>query len=156
MKVKEIMTSDVKCCTPETNLAAVAKIMWEDDCGVVPITDNQGKVIGVITDRDICIAAATRSRPEGEIPVAEVISTTVHACAAGDDVRATLATMKRQQVRRLPVLGTDGHLVGIVSINDIARQAGRRDIGADISAQEVLETFTSIGAPATTAVATHA
>jgi CBS domain-containing protein len=153
MKVKEIMTSDVKCCSLDTNLAAAAKIMWEEDCGAVPVTDNEGKVVGVITDRDICIAAATRSRPEWEIPVRDVISTTLHACRPGDDVRATLATMKRQQVRRLPVVGIDGRLVGIVSINDIARQAGRKDKGADISAEEVLETFTSIGAYAATGVA---
>src|SRR5262245_11710178 len=69
MKVKDLMTTDVKRCSPETNLAAAAKIMWEGDCGAVPVTDERDHVVGVITDRDICIAAATRPRTEGEIPV---------------------------------------------------------------------------------------
>src|ERR1700752_2419423 len=102
MKVKDIMTSDVKYCSLDTNLAAAAKIMWEDDCGAVPVTDDRGKVVGVITDRDICIASATRSRTEGEIPVQDVVSQTLHACAPGDDVRTAMDIMKKQQVRRLP------------------------------------------------------
>src|SRR5579872_2795388 len=108
MRVKDVMTDDVKCCSLETNLAAAAKIMWEADCGAVPVTDGQNKVIGVITDRDICIAGATRSRTEGEIPVQEVISRTVYSCSPNDDVRVALETMRAQQVRRLPVVGQDG------------------------------------------------
>lgn len=145
MKVKDIMTSDVKCCGLDTNLAAAAKIMWEGDCGAIPVTDD-GKVVGVITDRDICIAGATRSRAEGEIPVRDVISKTVYACAPSDDVRAALETMKTQRVRRLPVVGRDGRLTGIVSIHDIALQA-RSDRGTDIPAADVLDTFIAITAP---------
>src|SRR5262245_15334249 len=69
MKVKEIMTSDVKTCSLDTDLASAAKIMWEEDCGAVPVTDGGGSVIGMITDRDICIAAATRPQAEGQIQV---------------------------------------------------------------------------------------
>ena len=156
MKVKEIMTSDVKCCSLDTNLAAAAKVMWEGDCGAVPVTDNQRKVLGMITDRDICIAAATRSRAAWEIPVGDVISKTLHACAPGDDVRAALATMKTEKVRRLPVLGTDGCLVGIVSIHDIALHTGSRGKGTNIPAEEVLDTFTWISAPSPTRVAVPA
>jgi CBS domain-containing protein len=148
MKVTDIMTTDVKCCSLDTNLAAAAKIMWEDDCGSVPVTDNQGKVVGVITDRDICIAAATRSRAEWEIPVRDVISKTLHTCTPGEDIRAALATMKQQKVRRLPVLGNDGRPVGIVSINDIVlHTTGGK--GTDIPAEDVLEAFKAIGAPST-------
>jgi CBS domain-containing protein len=148
MKVKDIMTTDVKCCSLDTNLAAAAKIMWEDDCGSVPVTDNQGKVVGVITDRDICIAAATRSRTEGEIPVRDVISKTLHTCTPGEDIRAALATMKQQKVRRLPVLGYDGRPVGIVSINDIVLHTTSGK-GTEIPAEDVLEAFKSIGAHST-------
>ena len=155
MKVKEIMTSDVKWCMLDTNLAAVAKIMWEGDCGAVPVTDDRGEVVGVITDRDICIAGATRSRSEGEIPVREVISTTLHACAPSDDVRGAMETMRTQQVRRLPVVGPDGRLAGIVSLNDIAMQtrAGKR---AGISVEDVLETFIAIASPSPARVAVSA
>jgi CBS domain-containing protein len=151
MRVKEIMTSDVKSCTLDTNLATVAKIMWEADCGAVPVTDDRGKVVGVITDRDICIAAATRPRGEGEIPVREVISQRVHTCTPADDVRAALETMKTQQVRRLPVVAQDGRLSGIVTIHDIALQT-RPNRGSSIPAQDVLETFVAITAPSRSAV----
>jgi len=150
MKVKELMTSDVKHCGMETNLAAVAKIMWEGDCGAVPVTDERGWVVGVITDRDICIAAATRPRTEGEIPVKEVISKALYTCAPGDDVRAALETMKARRIRRLPVVEQGGRLAGIVSIHDIAVQA--RSKSADVSAESVLDAFIAITAPARVAV----
>jgi CBS domain-containing protein len=146
MRVKDVMTDDVKCCSLETNLAAAAKIMWEADCGAVPVTDGQNKVIGVITDRDICIAGATRSRTEGEIPVREVISKTLYSCSPNDDVRAALETMRSQQIRRLPVVGQDGRLAGIVSIHDIAVHA-RAGKGSAVPAEDVLDTFIAITAP---------
>jgi CBS domain-containing protein len=146
MRVKDVMTDDVKCCSPETNLAAAAKIMWESDCGAVPVIDGQKKVIGVITDRDICIAGATRSGTEGEIPVRDVISTTLHACAPHDDVRAALETMRSRQIRRLPVVAQDGRLAGIISIHDIAVQA-RSGKNSGVPAEDVLDTFIAITAP---------
>jgi CBS domain-containing protein len=152
MKVKDLMTSDVESCTPTTNLAAAAKIMWEGDCGAIPVTDDRGKVIGIITDRDICIAAATRSRLEGEIPVQEVMSKTVFTCAPGDDARAALDTMRSRKVRRLPVVGHDGQLAGILSLHDVAVQA-RSSHNHDIVPEAVLDTFVAITAPATPVLA---
>ena len=146
MKVKELMTTDVKRCTPETNLAAAAKIMWEGDCGAVPVTDERDRVVGVITDRDICIAAATRPRTEGEIPVKEVISKPLYTCAPGDDVRSALEIMKTRKIRRLPVVEQGGRLAGIVSIHDIAVQSRTRN--SDISTDSVLDAFIAITAPA--------
>ena len=144
MKVKDLMTTDVKRCSPETNLASAAKIMWEGDCGAVPVTDERDRVVGVITDRDICIAAATRPSREGEIPVKDVISKSAYTCAPGDDVRAALETMKARKVRRLPVV-EQGRLVGIVSIHDIAEQSRNR--GGDVSPDSVLDAVIAITAP---------
>ena len=152
MKVKDLMTSAVKSCSPTTDLAAAAKIMWEGDCGVVPVTDDRGKVVGIITDRDICIAAATRSRMEGEIPVQEVISKNLYTCAPGDDVRAALDTMRSRKVRRLPVVGHDGQLAGILSLHDIALQA-RSSRNQELMPEAVLDTFVAITAPATPVLA---
>jgi CBS domain-containing protein len=146
MKVKDLMTADVKRCSPETNLAEAAKIMWEGDCGAVPVTDEHDHVVGMITDRDICIAAATRPRTEGEIPVRDVISTAAYTCAPGDDVRVALETMKARKVRRLPVVEQDGRLVGIVSIHDIAGQSRRRS--GEVPSDAVLDAFIAITAPA--------
>jgi len=149
MKVKEVMTTDVKRCSPETNLAAAAKIMWEGDCGAVPVTGERDQVVGVITDRDICIAAATRPRTEGEIPVKEVLSKALYTCAPGDDVRAALETMKSRKIRRLPVV-EQGRLVGIVSIHDIAVESRRRS--SEVSPDSVLDAFIAITAPAQVSV----
>ena len=147
MRVKELMTSDVKSCSLDTNLAAAAKIMWDSDCGVVPVADEHGRVVGVITDRDICIAAATRGRVEGEIPVQDVISKVVYTCAASDDVRQALETMRLRQVRRLPVVDQGGRLAGIVSVHDIAL-AARSHKSLDIQPEAVLDTYIAITAPA--------
>jgi CBS domain-containing protein len=140
------MTPDVKSCSLRTNLAAVAKVMWDADCGAVPVIDDRGKVAGMITDRDICIAAATRPGRESEISAADVVSGTVHTCAPSDDVRTAIETMKRQQVRRLPVVGNDGRLAGIVSIQDIVTLA-RPNKSTDIRAEDVLEALVAITAP---------
>jgi CBS domain-containing protein len=63
MKVQDIMTQEVQCCGPDTNLAAAAKMMWDSDCGALPVVNIEGHLLGVITDRDICRAAATRNKP---------------------------------------------------------------------------------------------
>jgi len=143
MKIKELMTSDVKSCGLDTNLAAAAKIMWEEDCGAVPVTNESGRVVGVITDRDICIAGATRPNTEGEIAVRDVISDALYTCAPSDDARAALETMRRQKVRRLPVVDDGGRLAGIVSIHDLAMHA-RAGKGADVPAEAVIDTYVAI------------
>jgi CBS domain-containing protein len=124
--------------------------MWEGDCGAVPVTDERDHVVGVITDRDICIAAATRPRSEAEIPVRDVISKAVYTCAPGDDIRAALETMMLRKIRRLPVVEQGGRLVGIVSIHDIAVQA--RNKSGDVSPDSVLDAFIAITAPAQVSV----
>jgi CBS domain-containing protein len=152
MRVKELQTSDVTSCSGDTDLAAAAKIMWDCDCGVVPVVDNERKVIGVITDRDICIATATRSAVPSEIQARDVMSgQDLHSCGPDDDVRTALATMKRHRVRRLPVLDQQQRLVGIISINDLVMRAECRR-GADVPGEEFLETLQAICAHSTEAV----
>lgn len=123
MKVKDMMTSPVQYCGPDTNLAAAAMKMWDSDCGVLPVVDSEGKVIGIITDRDICMAAATRHRDVAEFSVWETIAGNVYACSPDDDVRNALKTMAEHRVRRLPVVNDDGLLLGILCMNDLILQA---------------------------------
>jgi CBS domain-containing protein len=144
MKVKDLLTSDVKSCSPNADLAAAATIMWDHDCGVVPVVDDDRKVLGMITDRDICIAAATRLLSPAHIRVGDVMSGNVYACTPEDDVRVALKTMKDQQVRRLPVI-EQGQLVGILSIGDVVARAESRK-GAAISVEVVLDTLKSVTA----------
>src|SRR6476620_551477 len=123
MKVQELMTTNAITCSLDTNLAAAAGLMWDNDCGSLPVTNDDGKVIGLITDRDICIAVATRQRLASEIPVSEVITGEVWACAPQDGIQNLLQTMRHARVRRLPVISDDGKLQGIVSISDVVLYA---------------------------------
>jgi CBS domain-containing protein len=145
MTVRQLQTSDVKTVSPDTDLAVVAKLMWEGDCGAVPVVTEDRKVIGIITDRDICIAAATRSKPPAEIRAGEVISTNngIHAVKPDDDVRVALRTMRKHKVRRLPVVDREQRLTGILSINDLAMNASP-SLPDRVPAQEFLETFQAI------------
>ena len=124
MKVRTLMTSDVRSCRPEMNLAEAVREMWEGDCGALPIVNEEGRVIGMITDRDICIAVATRGRPADRITVREVAVDHVHTCLSDDDATSAIQAMKLHRIRRLPVVDADGHLRGIVSLSDIVTHAG--------------------------------
>jgi len=125
MKVRDIMTPEPESCTPATDLAAAAMIMWRNDCGAVPVVSADGrKAMGMITDRDICMAVATRhSRPE-EIKVGQVISGRLASVSPKDDVQAVLNLMRLEQVRRVPVVREYGTLLGIVSMNDVVVHSG--------------------------------
>ena len=146
MEVKEVMTSEAVSCTPETSLASAAGLMWEHDCGVLPVVDDVRKVVGVITDRDICMAAAMRPRPASEISVSEVISGEVYACRPEADVREALNIMRREKVHRLPVVGTDGELQGILSMNDITLEAKATDdkSAPGLSYADVVEAYKAL------------
>ena len=119
MKVRNVMTSDVVTCRPEETLAALAGKMWDGDCGVVPVVDDQNRPIGLITDRDAFIAVATRNLRPSEIRVQEAMHpATLVTASPEDDVRTALQRMAASQVRRLPVVDDRGTLVGIMTISD--------------------------------------
>jgi CBS domain-containing protein len=123
MKVHDAMTEDVKYCGPETNLAAAAALMWENDCGMLPIVAQEGRAIGVITDRDIAIALGTSNKQAAEIPVREVMSGKLFAASPDEDIHAALKLMRKEKVHRLPVIDSHGKLEGILSLNDVALHA---------------------------------
>jgi CBS domain-containing protein len=127
MKVKEVMPPRVQTCMPETSLATAAMMMWESDCGALPVVNVSDKVVGMITDRDICMGAASKHRDPSTIAVAEIITGHVYACHPDTDVRAALKTMKEKRVRRLPVIDAEGDLQGILWMNDIVLRAKEND-----------------------------
>ena len=127
MKVKEVMTPDAKAIWITESLADAAKEMWENDCGALPIIKDGRKVVGMITDRDICMASAMRDRNPAAISVEEVMNATVYAAEAEEDVEQALQTMREHKIRRLPVLNLQGELQGIVSMNDIVLKAKERN-----------------------------
>ena len=125
MKISSLMTPHPVTCEPGTNLAEAAALMLRADCGILPVVE-QGKLRGVVTDRDLFIALGTRDlRPSG-ITVGEVIHGAVFTCDPEDDVEAVLALMKEHSIRRVPVGGFGGTVIGIVSMNDIVRAVGAK------------------------------
>jgi CBS domain-containing protein len=141
MKVADVMTTDVKTCTPETSLAQVAALMRAGRCGVIPVVDAHGRVAGVLTDRDITMALLESARKPINIAAHEVMSRRVHACGPEQGLRAALQAMADFHVRRLPVVSEDGHLRGILSIDDVILHA--LDVGAPTNV-EILGTLRGI------------
>ena len=126
MKIASLMTPDPLTCLPSTNAAEAAALMLQGDCGILPVVEN-GKLIGVATDRDLFIALATRKVRASDLKVGDVPTGTAYTCAPDDDVAAVLEVMKQHTVRRMPVLGFGGTVIGIVSMNDIVRAVGQRN-----------------------------
>ena len=118
------MTKTVEICRKNDNLAKATEIMWKKDCGIVPVIDEESKIIGMITDRDICIALASKNQTAAEISVAELVGGKVFRCSEEDKVEDVLKIMKRRRVKRLPVSDKNGELQGIISLSDILLKAG--------------------------------
>jgi CBS domain-containing protein len=157
MKIKDVMTREVKTCTPDSNLATVAMIMWENDCGIVPVVHSDGKVIGMITDRDICMAVATKNRTMSDVVVSEVFTGNLYACTPDDDIPDALRIMRAERVRRLPVINAFGMLEGILSLNDIvlrAESAYGKKMPA-VTYEDVINTLKAICAHRVLAPACH-
>ena len=123
MKVQDDMKAQPRTCAPETTVAEAAHLMWDADCGVLPVVDD-GELVGVVTDRDMYIALATQNERAAVLRVGAVATTDVVTCQPEDDVQVALATMQRARVRRLPVVGRARTLMGILSLNDIIRVLG--------------------------------
>lgn len=145
MKVHDLMVWEAEACRPDSNLADAAMIMWRKDCGFVPVVESPGKrVVGVITDRDICIATATKHKDPQSIRVGEVMSRKLRTCLPTDDIRVATKAMKEGQVRRLPVTDEQGTLKGVISLNDIVLAGGKAKAGAGLSPTEVVDVIQSI------------
>lgn len=128
MKVQNAMRSTVIYCRPETNLAEAIDLLWSRDCGILPVVDAANKVVGIITDRDICVALGSRNRPPADILVKHVASSEVLTCKAEDDIHSALEIMRDNQLRRLPVVDKADVLKGILSVDDIILSADSIDL----------------------------
>lgn len=146
MRIEDIMSSPVRTCRRDDNLGAAARIMWEHDCGVVPVTDEDGHVVGVITDRDICMATYTQGCGPRKIPVGEAMARIVFSCHPRDSLETAERVMADRQVRRIPIVDDENRVVGILSLNDLARYvaSARKKNGLK---REVTETLAAISQP---------
>ena len=146
MKVKDVMTPNATAIWLTESLADAAKLMWENDCGVLPIIKDGRKVIGMITDRDICMAAAMRDRNPSGISVEEVMTGQVYAVKPEDNIDQALQTMQEHKIRRLPVVSSEGELEGILSMNDVVLNARDSEGAATDSIHygDVVKTYQAI------------
>lgn len=146
MKIREMMSTPAVTCRVSDCLNTAAQRMWENDCGAVPVTDDEGKLVGIVTDRDICMAAYTRGATLHSIAVSDAMASNVFSCQADDSLDAVEQLMSAHQIRRVPVVDRDNHPIGIVSLNDIARSAAssRKKNGLD---RELVQTLAAIGQP---------
>ncbi|MCA1636095.1 MAG: CBS domain-containing protein [Acidobacteria bacterium] len=145
--VENVMTRDVEACGPEDTLAAAASVMWRRDCGVVPVVDEERRIVGIVTDRDICMALATRPQVASEVRVAEVMSREVRSCNAVDDIQEALETMRRERLRRLPVLDGGGKLAGVLSTSDIVLHSDHGKSKRHVSHREAMSLLKAISQP---------
>ena len=146
MKVKEIMTRDARGCELNASLATAAKMMWDNDCGVLPVFKDGNELVGLITDRDICMGVALRDRNPSGISVEEVMTGAIYSVTPDDDVHQALETMQQHQVRRLPVVGPEGELTGMLSLNDLVLRAQEREgkKAPDLAYADVVNTYKAI------------
>jgi len=144
MKIQDIMTRDVKSCEPETTLAAATEILRRNHCGILPVVDSHGKLAGVITDRDICLALSAKNVRPSALTVGDVAVKPVVRCGPGDEVHTALGFMRVHQIRRIPVTAEDDGLVGILSLDDIALHAESAPATGGICYDDVGETLKAI------------
>jgi CBS domain-containing protein len=127
MNVSQVMTAQVATATPRSTIADVARMMADVESGAVPVTD-EGKVVGLLTDRDIVLRVVAENLPLST-PVAEVMTTGVETCREADNVADAAAKMGSRQIRRLVVLDERGGLSGMLSLGDIALEYGSKAVG---------------------------
>jgi CBS domain-containing protein len=149
LNVFEVMTRRVVSCRPNDTLATAAGLMWDHDVGCLPVVDADGQVVGMITDRDMCMAAYTRGARLAEVLVSSAMSRTVYVCSPEQSVAQAEELMRLDRIRRTPVVDRRGRLLGILSLADLAREAvhqKRRKYGEPLDA-EVTSTLAAVSEP---------
>jgi CBS domain-containing protein len=151
MKVEKLMSSSIWACTPDATLDQAVRLMEEHDCGWLPVVPGRGRyhVVGVITDRDICLAAHHLGTSLRKVHVREVMTVDVVTCSTQDETSTACARMRRAQVRRLPVVDEEGQLAGLLTLAQLARAAGER-ASFGVTTKDVAKTLASISKPVVT------
>jgi CBS domain-containing protein len=147
VRVKDLMSQPVFTCHIDQSVQAAAQAMWEHDCGIVPIVNNESRLVGVITDRDICMAALFSNRPLSDIQISSVMANDVSTCRPEDPLIDAEHLMGQRQLHRLPVVNEVGTPTGLLSLSDVARRV-RRSNGKANGAVDLAETIGAISEPA--------
>jgi CBS domain-containing protein len=127
MRVQDLMSYPAITCNVNDDLNIAAALLWEHDCGAIAVVREDGKLAGMITDRDICMAAYTQGRPLGEILVNSVMANHVVAAEPDQKLGVAEALMADNQIHRIPVIDADRKPVGVLSISDLAIESVQPD-----------------------------
>ncbi|UZJ43550.1 CBS domain-containing protein [Marinimicrobium sp. C6131] len=127
MLVKSVMHRGAKVCPIDSNLETIAATMWNEDSGAIPLVAENDRVVGLITDRDIAMAAALKHRPLWEISARELVEgKACHFCHEDEDIHSVLKTMGSLQIRRMPVVNSEQQMVGMISLKDLIDHTASR------------------------------
>ncbi len=122
MKCKDVMTPNPRYCSPQDRSIEPAKIMRDEDVGIVPIADEDKKLLGVVTDRDLCLAVVAEGKNPQEVKVSDTMTEKgeLVTCQPEDDIEKAVSLMQENQVRRIPVVDDQNRIVGMIAQADIA------------------------------------
>jgi CBS domain-containing protein len=147
MQAKELMTTPAYTCGIDDAASVAAQIMWDHDCGVVPVVDADGHIVGVVTDRDLCMAAYFQGAPLSNIHVATAMAHDVCTCGPDDEIHDVERCMAEHQVRRVPVVDPARVPIGMLSVSDVALGLHRAGNGSIKPHQELIATVAAICQP---------
>ena len=147
MRVQDLMSQPAVTCHVNDSLATAAKLMWDRDCGAIAVVRDDGKLTGVITDRDICMAAYTQGKPLEEMLVHSAMAIHVATVSPTQRLGEAEELMAERQVRRLPVVDQDGKPVGMISMNDLAIESVQPDTRMNNGVAQTAHTLAAICTP---------
>ncbi len=151
MKIEQLMTRSVQTVGLDHSLDTAAEIMWRNDCGSLPVVNENDEVVAMLTDRDICMHAWSQGRPLRELSVRGAMSSSLVVCRPADSVSAAESLMQAHQIRRLPVVDRDGRAVGVFALADLTREALMEQSRSqrELTDDDVVRTLAAVTQPRT-------
>jgi CBS domain-containing protein len=143
MRVRDLCIDDVAAARLGTTLERAGELMHRLDVGCLPVVNGDGRIFGVVTDRDLFLVLARTDRRASEIVLGDIIREGAATCSSDDDVRDALAIMRTNRVRRLPVIDDDGRVTGMLSIDDVVAHAAEDD-GTTLDYRDIVESLGDI------------
>lgn len=149
MKVSNCMHEGVVTCHVDDSLLRASQLLWDHDIGALPVVDVSGKLVGMVTDRDIAMTTMMRGRPLHELLVTDAMSRRVHACRLDDSIHSAETVLRMNQVRRLPVVDESFRPVGMITVSDLCRTFSGQNLtaGRQMDADQLVQTLAAIAAP---------
>lgn len=141
MLIQDAMTKNPTCCGENERASAAAQVFWEKDCGCAPVINDNEELVGFVTDRDLCMASHFRDTKLSELRLGDVARGPVLSCRPDQTLQEAENVMQREQIRRIPIVDANNHVVGLLSLNDIAVA---RNEQAPIPSEEVADTLGAI------------